>query len=285
MVLVLAVSMATGLPAPLRGPATPCPPNIPDYQRVFVPSADSCSDFYLCSHGSPYKLTCPSGLYFNPAIKRCDYPENVNCTDVTTPAPTVVPTQTTPSPVQSTTVPSNSSDFNNTLLALFQSQVLDDNEDMEEEILEAMKDFCPAHAGRYPVFFPNPSNCSSYFMCDHGEPQLRLCPDYLFFNNRTWTCDFPWKVDCHQPAPSPVNSTAADHQALNVQAMVEDVKRPAVKCPEVDGDVPVYLPDPDDCGSFFECSNGKPEGQFCPGDLLFNVWTSTCDFPSNVHCM
>ena len=39
----------------------------------------SCTSFYSCAFGFYYLMNCPSGLYFNPAVSYCDWPQNVNC--------------------------------------------------------------------------------------------------------------------------------------------------------------------------------------------------------------
>merc|ERR1711936_879017 len=38
-----------------------------------------CRMYIECAGGRTYKHTCPSGLYFNPKIKACDWPEHVDC--------------------------------------------------------------------------------------------------------------------------------------------------------------------------------------------------------------
>jgi hypothetical protein len=49
----------------------------------------------------------------------------------------------------------------------------------------------------------------------------------------------------------------------------------------------VYLPDPASCNHFYQCSNGVPYRQPCPGDLVFNPNVRpgpVCDWPSDYHC-
>ncbi|KAJ8961020.1 hypothetical protein NQ317_003949 [Molorchus minor] len=45
-----------------------------------------------------------------------------------------------------------------------------------------------------------------------------------------------------------------------------------------------YLPNPDDCSSYYECKNGKALPQQCPGGTLWNEDIKNCDFAENVDC-
>lgn len=44
------------------------------------------------------------------------------------------------------------------------------------------------------------------------------------------------------------------------------------------------LPNPDDCGKFYECNGGISYEFDCPSELHFNPATGTCDKPENVNC-
>ena len=46
----------------------------------------------------------------------------------------------------------------------------------------------------------------------------------------------------------------------------------------------IYLANPGDCGSFYQCSNGVPVLQPCPAGLVFNPNLNVCDYPSNYTC-
>jgi len=49
-------------------------------------------------------------------------------------------------------------------------------------------------------------------------------------------------------------------------------------CPEPDGD----FANPDDCGSFYQCSNGYPILSYCQPPLVFNPAFDQCDYYYNV---
>ncbi len=58
---------------------------------------------------------------------------------------------------------------------------------------------------------------------------------------------------------------------------------PEGKCPEDDPlDHTVLLPNPEDCSSFFSCSNGVPILMHCPDGLYFNDELDVCDWPQAV---
>jgi Chitin binding Peritrophin-A domain len=45
-----------------------------------------------------------------------------------------------------------------------------------------------------------------------------------------------------------------------------------------------YLPNPSDCGSFYQCNDGVPMFQPCPAGLVFNPNIKLCDWPSSYPC-
>ncbi|XP_034840834.1 protein obstructor-E [Maniola hyperantus] len=52
-----------------------------EHQYGFYPSSaanpNDCGQYHMCVGGRPFEMFCPTGLAFNPTIKRCDWPENV----------------------------------------------------------------------------------------------------------------------------------------------------------------------------------------------------------------
>lgn len=43
------------------------------------PDPISCSNFYSCANGMAYRMSCGTGLLYNPTISVCDWPANVKC--------------------------------------------------------------------------------------------------------------------------------------------------------------------------------------------------------------
>jgi hypothetical protein len=54
---------------------------------------------------------------------------------------------------------------------------------------------CPEKTG----YFPDPEQCDLYYKCKQGQPEEKLCPDGLVFDDSNPSqarCDIPANVDC-----------------------------------------------------------------------------------------
>ncbi|GLV44876.1 hypothetical protein CBL_14552 [Carabus blaptoides fortunei] len=58
----------------------------------------------------------------------------------------------------------------------------------------------------------------------------------------------------------------------------------ATECPAVDGPLPVYIPNPADCGTYYQCVGGKPLLLQCPVGTHWSTIMNRCDFPENAKC-
>lgn len=50
-----------------------------DTDLIYVPSASSCENYYICVSGQAQLLSCTEGLYFSTKCNCCDRSENVRC--------------------------------------------------------------------------------------------------------------------------------------------------------------------------------------------------------------
>ncbi|XP_076029631.1 uncharacterized protein LOC143018256 [Oratosquilla oratoria] len=55
-------------------------------------------------------------------------------------------------------------------------------------------------------------------------------------------------------------------------------------CPEVNGPIPTFIPDPEECAYFCECDDGIAYKHDCPGDLLFDDILNVCNWAYEVDC-
>ena len=209
---------------PTPKPTTPTPSGFdcPTSNGLF-PNPKDCHTFYHCSNGYAYLKDCPANLEFNPVLLVCDWPENAGCSVKPTQEPT--PKSTTPTP----------SSFD-----------------------------CPTSNG----LFPNPKDCHTFYQCSNGNAYLMDCPSNLEFNPVLQVCDWPENAGCsakttQKPTPKPTTPTPSSFD-----------------CPTSNG----LFPNPKDCHTFYQCSNGNAYLMDCPSNLEFNPVLQVCDWPENAGC-
>lgn len=129
---------------------------------------------------------------------------------------------------------------------------------------------CPDQPGEYPVYLPDSENCSIFYECNAtGFPIPLKCSPGLEFNPVLDVCDWPEQAGC-----------TAGSSTKKVQPY-----SPVGKCPDHEGQYPVYLPDSEDCTIFYECNAiGNPIKLKCPAGTEFNPVIHVCDWPENAGC-
>jgi hypothetical protein len=45
-----------------------------------------------------------------------------------------------------------------------------------------------------------------------------------------------------------------------------------------------YQPNPDDCASYYQCTNGMASKKICPNGLHWNQYSHSCDWPQYANC-
>ena len=56
-----------------------------------------------------------------------------------------------------------------------------------------------------------------------------------------------------------------------------------IECPPWNGDV-IYIPDPDDCSKYYQCTPSRPEPHQCSDGLFFDPKINVCNWPDLVEC-
>lgn len=54
-----------------------CPEDTDDGFPTFLPSTTNCEEYYVCVHGEPSLHSCPDGLWFDPSVNVCNWPDVV----------------------------------------------------------------------------------------------------------------------------------------------------------------------------------------------------------------
>jgi hypothetical protein len=55
---------------------------------------------------------------------------------------------------------------------------------------------CPAEDGEFAVTALNPEDCSTFYLCNAGEPILHACPENLEYNEELGVCDWAENAKC-----------------------------------------------------------------------------------------
>uniref|UniRef100_A0A182PID5 Chitin-binding type-2 domain-containing protein n=1 Tax=Anopheles epiroticus TaxID=199890 RepID=A0A182PID5_9DIPT len=139
---------------------------------------------------------------------------------------------------------------------------------------------CPTRNGYYPVMFRHQSDCSKYYLCDHGTAYEIACPGGLHFNTALNVCDYPESVGC---------SAVAEDSDVAVEKPTEEGEQSVPKvhpnCPAVTGrQEPAYWPHPHDCGKYFGCQWGCVELLSCPAGYRWDDGKKACSLKKSVEC-
>jgi Chitin binding Peritrophin-A domain len=268
---------------------------VEDY--TYIPSFESCNEYYMCRNDTAYLQSCPPGTYFDMERQTCDLPQNVVCDITTTQStePTESPTIPSPAPTTTTIAP-------------------------PEDICEGVPD---------GQFVRSPFSCYIYHVCEDGDIEAtRFCPIGEWFDQELQECDNIDNVDCdigEPTTPSPggdicegipngqfVRSPDACHifyecNGGNAEEMICpigewfdvnrqecdiidnvdcDVGGPTTPGGNICEDVPdgQFVRSPDACYIFYECNGGNAEEMMCPIGEWFDVGRQECDIVDNVDC-
>ncbi|CAH0588142.1 unnamed protein product [Chrysodeixis includens] len=150
-------------------------------EGVFV-AHENCNQFYVCSGGKPQALVCPAGLLYNPYVRDCDWPDNVECKDRVIPEPDDNP------------VTDNNNDGDD-----------NDNDGTCNCNPEEAPSICAAPDSEGVLIAHE--NCNQYYICNFGKPIGFPCPGQLLYNPYSQQCDYPVNVDCgDRIVPEPENN-------------------------------------------------------------------------------
>uniref|UniRef100_A0A182J7C0 Chitin-binding type-2 domain-containing protein n=1 Tax=Anopheles atroparvus TaxID=41427 RepID=A0A182J7C0_ANOAO len=115
---------------------------------------------------------------------------------------------------------------------------------------------------------PNPINCQEFFMCRTGRTILFSCPANTLFNPRTLACDSTNRVRCEFGSLPNNVLTAA------IKAQPSKIEHTVTAC--INQPIATLLPNPADCGSFYQCSVTGSIGFQCPVGTLFDSRRKLC---------
>ena len=132
---------------------------------------------------------------------------------------------------------------------------------------------CPPENGTI-ILFPKPENCSEFYQCADGVAFTHHCPPDLYYCEEKETCTWIWDPECT------FNCTMTKINPVPAAAkFVPDCPPPTF--PNI-----TFVPNPDNCSTYFKCDNGIAVEMECPVGLYFCnqldlctwVWDPECTF-------
>jgi hypothetical protein len=289
-----------------------CPPD--NGSVILFPKPENCSEFYQCAGGVAHTHHCPENLYYCEEKQYCAWINEQGCKfdcviTETNPAPAAeefVPAAAPECPPQTgddvtyLPNPDNCNEYyecSNEVPVLMQcpddlffcteKQTCDWVEDPQcsyncvvvtSRPVIVEKDLvpeCPPQTDNLTLI-ANPNNCSSFYECDNGIPVPMGCPEGLHFCSEKSICSWPNDPDC--------TFDCDDVDSNPVLVKEKFVPAAAPECPPQTGGDVTYLPNPDNCNEYYECSNEVPVLMQCPDDLFFCTEKNTCDWVEDPQC-
>lgn len=279
--------------------ATQPPPVSPPPQNVtcegvpnfgFIPSMESCTEYYQCIDSTPFRLACPRGLYFDVPSRSCTYPSIAECA--------LYPPPTPPPPVDTSCVGRENFSFVPSPMSCPEYyQCIDDvgyrmqcprglyfspdqlrcmNPNEANCVIRVPPTLPPPVTMTPPTspnpdtpavscdgvtnfnFIASPASCGNYYQCIDGNAFLLSCPSNRHFNEERQTC--------------------LTLEEANCVAQRNDL----VSCDGVDNGW--FLRHPTSCSTYFQCINGSPALVACPRGLYFDERIQSCNYPFYVDC-
>lgn len=255
------------------GPPGPSCDNVPNFR--FVPSPESCENYYQCIDGNAFRLSCPRGLYFDEPGQTCSDPRDVVCN--VTPPPTP-PTAPTPPPAPSCDDvpnfrfiphPNSCQDYfqcingNAFLVSCPRGRYFSEpiqscdypqnvncvtNPPMPtptpppQNVCVGAEDF---------VLVAHPVSCALYFQCISEREFIASCPAERYFDSILARCMDSSLVDCGGRNRRPEVTTfppIIDTQCIGISNNTR-------------------VPNSNSCLSFFECIDGRAWPRYCDEGL------------------
>ncbi|KAK3792909.1 hypothetical protein RRG08_033760 [Elysia crispata] len=119
---------------------------------------------------------------------------------------------------------------------------------------------CP---GQYNRLFQDPSDCSSYYICNNNRLSKGRCPAGQVYDPRHNSCG-------NYQTPSGCQSLGLTFSSSQVH------HAPTYRCPESHG----KFQDTNDCSGYYVCTNYQAHRYKCPNGQMFDPSTGVC---SNIH--
>ena len=124
---------------------------------------------------------------------------------------------------------------------------------------------CPSERNnRSTALYPHPTDCTKFYDCTNGNPELEQFPLEQYFDKELTTCIRLIK-DCCDPKTNRIRRKKTFYSIST-----------SVTCPSESSEDPSLIADPQDCRKFYDCSFGSPINESCPPSKYFHSEKQIC---------
>merc|ERR1711915_845149 len=178
-----------------------------DGYAVYVPHPTQCNLYYQCVGLTPILLHCPGELFFDPILKVCNWPNQVDCeSQGTGEEETTTAEDKTSTADQETTISTTMGEESTTVKQENVRKVFKRSLDPIFDVV------CPPSEDGSTVFVPHPTDCNLYYICVGKMPFLMQCPGDLYFDSSINVCNWPDLVDCEPQTTVNTETTTTEAQ-------------------------------------------------------------------------
>ncbi|GLV44872.1 Mucin 68D [Carabus blaptoides fortunei] len=250
---------------------------------VHLPDPEDCTKFYHCDNGKAVHKDCPANLHWSVTTNRCEWPYLAGCQGE---QPTTYPADTTQKPSEPATKPTEATE-QPTEEPVVLPEGCYDGSISAEACCEGVTDWW--------VHLPDPENCGKFYQCDNGQAVHKDCPAGLHWSVTADKCEWPDIAGCQTSATEP-NTGNTDGTTNGITEDPISTETPVRPEGCYDGSISadaccegvtawwVHLPDPENCGKFYQCDNGQAVHKDCPAGLHWSVTADRCEWPDIAGC-
>jgi hypothetical protein len=239
-----------------------------------IPDPEDCERFILCINGFEIPLSCGPGLHFSPSERACMSPEDAECEE---PNQWKCPEVDTPGVI--VFIP-NTEDCTMYYLCWQGNEIplrcgaglhwsISENRCLPPD--EAKCPWADDDIEKCPeegiIAISHPESCERYILCVNGHEVERDCPFGLHFSRELRNCAHPLIANCVEPTNYAMPSDEATCPTLNSS---KDI---------------AFMPNKDDCSSYFLCYNDNNKLFNCAKGLQFDMNLRKCMKKNKAHCV
>lgn len=187
-----------------------------DRTTALYADPEDCTKYYHCYNGATYSIPCPPTLRFNPIYSVCDWPANVLCEEVVTPAPETSDQQSESRTTLAPAIGSSGAGYVSTTAPTNARTTAKDAGGKGPSPI-----FC---RDRADGLYADPANCNRFYQCHRGSTYHMSCGSGLQFNEDRQYCDWEYNVNCvpvknADPAIVQVTTTSSNLPQTNFTSL------------------------------------------------------------------